>query len=381
MRRLVLGLVAIGLAGSSLAVGCSDEGEGSGGSADSSTSPSTVTSGPTTKTGSTASSTSIGTGNQQCTELTAGDFVRNAAIGYVLSLPMTAGAEPDELALEFYEVGADPFPTGTIDLGAGENANYQSCSTCVVYREDFGEEGPNKVFFQQSGTMSLGATSFPAPTGELTDVTLIEVTIADTFLSTPVEGGGCYHIAGAPLAFEPAPAEWACDPLYYDDKVDCDCADCGVVDADCVANLPPVDCFVGQTCNTTTLVCEGTPTAWTCDPSEFNGGAGNGCDCDCGMLDPDCELTPEEPEQGCTGNEICNDTSGACVPAGWTCNIDFFATGIIQDCDCGCGVVDPDCADATEASCNYCNDMGSCAESAADCASASINATNNAICD
>jgi hypothetical protein len=376
MSRLLSALLTIGIAGSLLAVGC-DDGEGSGGSADASTVTS-VTSGPSTK-ASTAPSTSTGT--PQCIELTAGDFVRNAELGYIFSIPMTAGVEPDELSLEFYEVGVEPFPTGTIDLAAGANANYQACTTCIIHREDFGDEGPAKVFFQQSGTMTLGATSYPAPTGELTDVTLIEVTIADTFLSTPVEGGACYHIASASFAFEPAPAEWACDPLYYDDKVDCDCAGCGVADPDCVSALPPVDCFEGQTCNTTTLACEGTPTAWTCDPSQFNGGAGNGCDCDCGMLDPDCELSPAEPDQGCVGNEICNDSSGACVPAGWTCDIDYFASGIPADCDCGCGVVDPDCADATKASCNYCDDIGSCAESAIDCASAPINATNNAVCD
>lgn len=335
--------------------------------------------GPTTK-GSTSGSTS--TESQQCTELTAGDFMRNVSFGFVFSIPMTAGAEPDELALELYEVGGEPFPTGTIDLAAGANANYTACSTCVVYREDFGDEGPNKIFFQQSGTVDLGATTFPAPTGSLIDVTLIEVSIDPmTFTSTPVEGGGCYHIASAPFAFAPAPAEWTCDPLYYDDKVDCDCAGCGVVDADCVNSLPAVDCFEGQTCNTTTLVCDGTPTAWTCDPSQFAGGPGNGCDCGCGMLDPDCDLVPAEADQGCTGNETCNDSSGACVPAAWTCDIDYYDSGLSQDCDCGCGVVDPDCADATAASCNYCDDIGSCAESAADCASAPINAGNNAICD
>ncbi len=380
MRRLIPTFVAIGLAGSFLAVGCGDDGEGTGGGGDTTTATNaTVTSGPTTK-ASTASSTS--TGNQQCMELTAGDFARNATFGYLYSEPMTGGADPDELAIEFYEVDGAPFPTGTVDLSAGDDASYATCSTCVLYREDFGDEGPARTFFQQSGTANLGATSFPAPTGDLTDVKLVEVTIdPDTFASTPVPGGACYHIASAPFAFEPAPAEWTCDPYYYDDKVDCDCAGCGVVDVDCTNDLPPIDCFEGQTCNTTTLVCEGTPTAWTCDPSQFNGGAGNGCDCNCGMLDPDCDLMPAEPDEGCMAGETCNDSSGACVPAAWTCDVDYFDTGLSVDCDCGCGVLDPDCADATSASCDYCNDIGSCAESAADCASAPINATNNAICD
>ena len=38
-------------------------------------------------------------------------------------------------------------------------------------------------------------------------------------------------------------------------------------------------------------------------------------------------------------------------PAGWTCNVSFY--GAADGCDCGCGVADPDCADATLASCKY----------------------------
>lgn len=40
------------------------------------------------------------------------------------------------------------------------------------------------------------------------------------------------------------------------------------------------------------------------------------------------------------------------IPAGWTCNVNYY--GVADGCDCGCGALDPDCTDATAASCGYC---------------------------
>jgi hypothetical protein len=58
--------------------------------------------------------------------------------------------------------------------------------------------------------------------------------------------------------------------------------------------------------------------------------------------------------------------------ARWTCDPSLFGDGY---CDCGCGIPDPDCANATVAACDFCNDPKSCATSCAD-----INPTNNAVC-
>ena len=41
----------------------------------------------------------------------------------------------------------------------------------------------------------------------------------------------------------------------------------------------------------------------------------------------------------------------AAPPAGWTCTATWYGTD--DGCDCGCGVADTDCADATRASCQY----------------------------
>ena len=47
-------------------------------------------------------------------------------------------------------------------------------------------------------------------------------------------------------------------------------------------------------------------------------------------------------------------------------------------CDCGCGVIDPDCANGSAASCAYCDDLGSC--SYAGCPG-QIDAGDNSTCD
>lgn len=58
--------------------------------------------------------------------------------------------------------------------------------------------------------------------------------------------------------------------------------------------------------------------------------------------------------------------------AGWTCSPFFFGDGF---CDCGCGTVDSDCADASVASCDFC-DVG--CDASGTCAT--IDPNNNAVC-
>ena len=193
---------------------------------------------------------------------------------YVFTVPSLGdAATEDDGILEFYgddpTDGYDGEKTGTFDLSATGDSNYATCSRCVSVYQDEGD----KIFFQKSGTMVVDASSDQLdghPSGKLTDVTLIEVTIdSSTFTSTPVVGGACLHITSADFTI-----------------------------------AAPV------------------------------------------------------------------------VPAGWLCDPDYYGDG---SCDCGCGVADSDCADATVGSCDYCNDDGSCSANAADCPS-NINPTNNAVC-
>ncbi len=59
-------------------------------------------------------------------------------------------------------------------------------------------------------------------------------------------------------------------------------------------------------------------------------------------------------------------------PDGWVCPAQFYGTN--DGCDCGCGVLDPDCADMTADSCDFCDPPG-CANSCAE-----IDPDNNAVC-
>ena len=49
-----------------------------------------------------------------------------------------------------------------------------------------------------------------------------------------------------------------------------------------------------------------------------------------------------------------------CAPADWDCAEGAYDSG--DGCDCGCGVIDPDCdGDESRAACDTCNGTGSCA--------------------
>jgi cysteine-rich repeat protein len=66
--------------------------------------------------------------------------------------------------------------------------------------------------------------------------------------------------------------------------------------------------------------------------------------------------------------------AGGGGPMGWTCDAAYFGDG---SCDCGCGVVDTDCSDATADVCEYCDDEGSCG--LGECPG-NIDPSNNAAC-
>jgi hypothetical protein len=48
-----------------------------------------------------------------------------------------------------------------------------------------------------------------------------------------------------------------------------------------------------------------------------------------------------------------------CAPAEWTCSKEYY--GRANGCDCGCGVIDYDCSDGAQSTCEICNGTGSCA--------------------
>ncbi len=85
------------------------------------------------------------------------------------------------------------------------------------------------------------------------------------------------------------------------------------------------------------------PEGWMC-PAGHKYGGEDGCDCNCGAYDPDCDTLPQVVF-GCDVDEICS-VDGICEikpppPGDWTCDAKNYQAD--DGCDCECGVYDPDC--------------------------------------
>jgi len=144
------------------------------------------------------------------------------------------------------------------------------------------------------------------------------------------------------------PSGWFCDPMYYNSSDGCDC-DCGVYDPDCLKSGPLYGCDYGAlpSCNSTGGCMYGhPPQSWICSPDDY--ATHDGCDCNCGAPDPDCNQ-PNATIFNCLMQESAC-INGTCVyayhpPKSWVCAEDYYNS---QDgCDCNCGAFDPDCKNHT----------------------------------
>jgi hypothetical protein len=116
--------------------------------------------------------------------------------------------------------------------------------------------------------------------------------------------------------------------------------------------------------------------AWTCDPQRY--GSGDGCDCGCGAADPDCVsqgCTAYGCRDGackrCTDTNYASNTSVGCAGADvWTCELSHYGTN--DGCDCGCGIADPDCGSGAN-----CTGAGCQADACAYCHAGSVNNAAN----
>lgn len=148
------------------------------------------------------------------------------------------------------------------------------------------------------------------------------------------------------------PLEWTCSGGMYDDGIYCHCG-CGAFDVDCVKlELPIIGCGVmfEPICQNPTGECEETvfgPDGWICHPNDYN--TTNGCHCECGIWDPDCDDPNADVfwclfdiEPACEGPDgHCIETSNIIVPELWICPLQYY--NVNDGCDCNCGAWDPDC--------------------------------------
>jgi len=345
-------------------------------------------------------------GTAGCVELTPGvalamsvdppdpDF-RSVVYDYAID-EQVGSALDDILGIQVYSgTGYDGQLTGTFTLGTGVDDNYSTCGRCILIERDItaiGNAGA-KRFYANSGTLVVDAASQQMdgrPIMTMDDVTLIEVTIAGapTYESTPVPNGECYHIAN--FSFTLPTAGWTCDPSVWGDNF-CTCG-CGTRDLECdsPASDACVDCAVAGSCANSCLdiapdnnaICGASaPAGWTCDVLAYGDAV---CNCGCGVPDPDCLSTEgwacDYFDNGCgagscgaydcigidlTQNHLCSST-------GWTCPVSFY--NALDGCDCGCGIVDPDC-DGPTGACTFCDNPGACSLYCTD-----IDPTDNSQC-
>ena len=142
-----------------------------------------------------------------------------------------------ELYDEWITPGLPPLVTGSFDLAAAPNEHFGSCQHCVTVITPDSSEIPTRTYFQTSGKIELtkiDPDDRSIAAGQITDVTLSEVTQKEDGTWEAVPGGGCFVIPS-----------WSFDTTPVD-GIPCEKAeDCG---------------------NTTRQVCS--PKTSTCTPYE-----------------------------------------------------------------------------------------------------------------
>lgn len=147
--------------------------------------------------------------------------------------------------------------TGAIDLTAGDQANYQTCATCVRVVALDSDGNLEKEYFQSGGTITLTEDPFTHQrmVGSVTNLSLVEVNInrsqncgSSCYQSTPVPGGVCLALGDLDLDADAVPAEWTCANAEYNDGATCNCA-CGAHDPDCdIQSAPVAGCTGTEIC-------------------------------------------------------------------------------------------------------------------------------------
>jgi hypothetical protein len=174
----------------------------------------------------------------------------------------------------------------------------------------------------------------------------------------------------------PPASGWFCETRRYGDGENCECG-CGAVDMDCEdETLESCDvCDAFNACST--LECPSkidpednarcyNPPGWLCYLSVYGDGF---CDCGCGVVDIDCEDATDAscdfcPQAGCTPfnceGTLVPDNNAVCIAPPDSWTCPDRLYNTGGQCDCGCGFMDPDCESAELAACDKCNGEGSC---------------------
>jgi hypothetical protein len=305
---------------------------------------------------------------------------KDASIG--TTIPPDAGSVPAE-----WKCGSALWGDAICDCGCGVrdyDCKQQSCTSveCV-------ESGCDACYTANYAYKACVADAWTcAPEEQIDDVCDCGCGGADP----ACHGSGCnepgcsrsvcgrrHDKTGAVLQQDLPPTNgWRCAIQSWGGGDGCDCG-CGAPDPDCDPGYAQcttplcnaAECTICHDVTGRAVPCDDAIKNWTCAPRHY--GSGDGCDCGCGVADPDCA------ESGCTAlgcrDAACTrctetsygpDQSVGCTPAtGWTCNKEHYGTG--DGCDCGCGIHDPDCGDTShgctqsncqQLDCEYCHAPG-----------------------
>eukprot|EP00211_Chloroparvula_japonica_P003732 CAMPEP_0119127238 /NCGR_PEP_ID=MMETSP1310-20130426/5866_1 /TAXON_ID=464262 /ORGANISM="Genus nov. species nov., Strain RCC2339" /LENGTH=695 /DNA_ID=CAMNT_0007117483 /DNA_START=69 /DNA_END=2156 /DNA_ORIENTATION=- len=230
---------------------------------------------------------------------------------------------------------------------------------------------------------------------DIVSVDIADARVYDEYICDTYNAGDCVEV----------PSGWTCPGHWYNemeygnllpgDNPSCNCG-CGVYDPDCdyhandfLGLSPSVDlrCGADQELNTDNGAycnngqCDVVPEDWTCPARYYNERQSRqvgpnalvDCNCECGAFDPDCSYLTNRALfgngafplfQAGTGDshqnqDVVTDIRAFCAanstvnvaPTAWTCSPRDWneawhgntgPNGKV-DCDCNCGVYDPDC--------------------------------------
>ena len=285
--------------------------------------------------------------------------------------------------------GARDVPRAAIDAVLDgrnlQNATLSVQRTRIETREGFPTKG-TLTFAEVPSTAEVSLSTTSTESKGFTGCTGVDVVCGDgcVDIMTDVNHcGGCGVSCGGDQCLSGECVAWTCAAQYYGTNDGCDCG-CGSVDPDCAddsfgacqhsfcpqgSNVSIEDnsvcepqtcgngvieasemCDDGNTVNGDGCTDSCYDTDWSCSSDLFYDVT---CDCGCGISDPRCADASVAAceEVHCGSNEVVVEgDNGRCLSLdGWTCDPSYLGSN--DGCDCGCGILDPDCADGLVTSC------------------------------
>ena len=232
----------------------------------------------------------------------------------------------DTTACTNYETSTPTCGDGLLDNGEVCDSSNLNGATCHHFGFDAGDLACNTTCTDFVTSACAYAPQGCAPQCQ-------DSHVGDGTCQAPCNTPTCNYDQG-----DCTPPLWSCPPESYGIDEDCDCG-CGAPDPDCPDHL-------ASSCDTDS--CPPTETPGTADNSQCITSPLGDCAPGCrgeSLGDGSCDWSCNIPS--------CDFDHGDCdsTPDEWTCLSDYFDNE--DGCDCGCGVLDPDCLSNEGIECNY----------------------------